>query len=180
MRLRASQRRWPAPAAWLGAVVLTLPLASCDMLGIDTPAKQAQRREAEGKAIGAACRHTLRSLEDCYASNPKASKAAIFAGWREMDEYMRENDIPPAAPAPRPAATAEPREEIVESAAAGNATPASASDRASPAPGPSAPAPRPAAGPTPAPGAAASGRAAPPGGSIVPNLAPAAERAPGR
>ncbi|MDM7455824.1 MAG: hypothetical protein P3W97_000765, partial [Tepidimonas sp.] len=74
-------------------------LAGCDMLGIDTPAKQAERREADGRAIGAGCRHTQRSLEDCYAANPRAAKAAIFAGWREMDEYMRENNIPAAPPA---------------------------------------------------------------------------------
>nr|WP_246100606.1 hypothetical protein [Tepidimonas alkaliphilus] len=99
------------------------------MLGIETPAKQAQRREAEGKAIGAACRHTQRSLEDCYASNPKASKAAIFAGWREMDEYMRENNIPPAAPTLRQDESAQPREEVIEP------TPGSASAASGPTPG---------------------------------------------
>ena len=80
-------------------------LGGCDMLGIDTPAKQAARREADGRAIGAGCRHTQRSLEDCYAANPKAPKAAIYAGWREMDEYMRENKldtIAPQLPPPQP------------------------------------------------------------------------------
>jgi hypothetical protein len=97
----SAANRLPArPSAALVIAAAATLLTGCDALGIDTPAKQAQRREAEGKAIGAACRHTQRSLEDCYASNPKASKAAIFAGWREMDEYMRENDIPPAPPTP--------------------------------------------------------------------------------
>lgn len=140
---------WTAgwPLRWLAvAAVLTL-LGGCDMLGIDTPAKQAERREADGRAIGAGCRHTQRSLEDCYAANPKASKAAIFAGWREMDEYMRENNIPPAAPpAPPPAAPAE-KEEIV--------TPQEAAPAAKD---------KPAAGPAPTP----------PTGSIVPRLAPPA------
>ncbi|TSE23893.1 hypothetical protein Tsedi_02145 [Tepidimonas sediminis] len=173
----ARPRRLAQPAPWL-ALALALPLGGCDMLGIDTPAKQAQRREAEGKAIGAACRHTQRSLEDCYASNPKASKAAIFAGWREMDEYMRENDIPPATPAPRPAERAEPHEEIVETAPAPAPAAAGGGGAASPA-RPAAPATGagPTAAPTPAGGAA---RPAPPTGSIVPNLAPAAERPPGR
>lgn len=114
----AAARRRVALATTL---LLSATLGACDMLGIDTPAKQEQRREAEGRAIGAACRHTQRSLEDCYAANPKASKAAIFAGWREMDEYMRENNIPSApAPAPPPPAAAHadtgvaPGEEVIE------------------------------------------------------------------
>lgn len=56
------------------------------------------QREAEAKAIGSACRHGLRSIEDCYSLNEKASKAAIFSGWKEMDSYMRENKIDGIAP----------------------------------------------------------------------------------
>ncbi|HTH95705.1 MAG TPA: hypothetical protein VL550_10775 [Rhodocyclaceae bacterium] len=69
-------------------------LAACDQLGIDTPAHQ----EAEARAIGGGCRHSGQALEDCYISYPKVSKAAIYAGWREMDGYMRDNhiDIVPA------------------------------------------------------------------------------------
>ncbi len=162
----------------VGAVLLS----GCDQLGIDTPAKQAQRREAEGKAIGAACRHTQRSLEDCYASNPKASKAAIFAGWREMDEYMRENDIPPAAPArTTPPAPPAPPEEIVESSApAQSAAPATSASGAATATS-NAARPSGAAGPGAVPGAAATAgtasppataRGTPPTGSIVPPLGP--------
>ena len=72
---------------------LLLLLAGCDQLGIETPAVTAAKKEAEGRAIGSACRHAVRSIEDCYSKNPKALKAAIFDGWREMDGYMRENDI---------------------------------------------------------------------------------------
>lgn len=84
---------------WLLCLVLCTGLAGCDALGVETPAKQAAKKEAEAKAIGSACRHALRSIEDCHGSNPKLSKAAVFDGWREMDQYMRENDIPamPAA-----------------------------------------------------------------------------------
>lgn len=89
-------------------------LAGCEQLGIDDPAKVAAAKEAEGKAVGSACRHALRAIEDCYALNPKAQKAAVFAGWREMDEYMRENKlegvVPVVAhkpPASAPAAEAE-------------------------------------------------------------------------
>jgi len=73
-------------------------LAGCDALGIDTPEKAAAIREADGKAIGAACRHAGRALEDCFAIYRKADRAAIYAGWRDMNDYMRENKIEPVAP----------------------------------------------------------------------------------
>lgn len=72
---------------------LIAAIAGCDQLGIETPAQQLQRAEAEGRAIGSACRHSGRALEDCYQINKRASKAAIYAGWRDMDAYMRENAI---------------------------------------------------------------------------------------
>ena len=68
-------------------------LAGCDALGIETAAQVAERKEAEGKAVGSACRQAVRSIEDCFQTNPKAGKAAVFAGWREMDQYMRENQM---------------------------------------------------------------------------------------
>jgi hypothetical protein len=58
----------------------------------------AARKEAEGKAIGGACRHAGRAIEDCFALNRRADKAALFAGWREMNDYMRENKIDAVAP----------------------------------------------------------------------------------
>ncbi|WP_374408209.1 hypothetical protein [Hydrogenophaga sp.] len=79
------------------ALILCLSAASlltgCDMLGIESTAQIAERKEAEGKAIGSACRHAVRSIEDCFRSNPKAGKAAVFAGWKDMDQYMRDNQI---------------------------------------------------------------------------------------
>ena len=84
-----------------GACVLLL--SGCDQLGIETPQKSAERQQAEAKAVGSACRHAMRAIEDCYTLNPKAEKAAVFAGWREMDEYMRENKLDGVAPVvPRP------------------------------------------------------------------------------
>ncbi|WP_198552405.1 hypothetical protein [Macromonas nakdongensis] len=104
-------------------------LSGCDALGVETPAKTAQKKEAEGRAIGSACRYSVRNIEDCYSSNPKASKAAIFDGWREMDAYMRENEIAgmpikgaepaPVAPSSAPAA---PVEEIVPPSGGSTAT----------------------------------------------------------
>lgn len=80
-------------------------LSGCDQLGIETPQKAAEHQQAEAKAIGSACRHAMRAIEDCYTLNPKADKAAVFIGWREMDEYMRENKLEGVAPVvPRPPA----------------------------------------------------------------------------
>ena len=73
--------------------LLLAGLSGCDKLGLDNSAADAAREEAEGKAIGSACRQSARPLEECYQTNRRASKAAIFAGWREMDAYMRENKI---------------------------------------------------------------------------------------
>lgn len=68
-------------------------LAGCDALGIESATQTAEKKEAEGRAMGSACRHAVRSIEDCFRSNPKAGKAAVFAGWKDMDAYMRENEI---------------------------------------------------------------------------------------
>lgn len=80
-------------------VLLILALLSgCERLGIEDPVKQAERLEAEGKAIGSACRHAGRALEDCFTLNPTADKAAIFTGWREMNDYMTQNKIESVRP----------------------------------------------------------------------------------
>ncbi|WP_091571096.1 hypothetical protein [Oryzisolibacter propanilivorax] len=73
-------------------LVLLLALAGCEIPGLG-PDPRALQREAEAKAIGGACRHALRGLEDCFTLNPKAAKAQVFAGWKEMDQYMRENKL---------------------------------------------------------------------------------------
>ena len=104
----------------LFALPLLLSLAGCDQIqqkmGIEDPAAKAARQEAEGKAVGSACRHSGRAIEDCYSIYHWLPKAAIFAGWQEMDGYMRTNKIesvepqlpPPQPPGPKkkPAAAA--------------------------------------------------------------------------
>ncbi|HNZ91377.1 MAG TPA: hypothetical protein PKM82_09225 [Acidovorax sp.] len=74
----------------LGGLLL---LAGCDKIPGLGPDPRIAQRDAEAKAIGGACRHALRGLEDCYTLNPKAAKASVFAGWKDMDGYMRENKI---------------------------------------------------------------------------------------
>jgi hypothetical protein len=78
-------------------LAFTLLLSGCDIEALLADPKVVQR-EADAKAIGGACRHGLRSIEDCYALNEKASKSAVYAGWKEMDQYMRDNKIEGVAP----------------------------------------------------------------------------------
>jgi len=73
-------------------------LAGCDQLGLEAASVTAARVEADGKAVGGACRHGGRAIEDCFALNRKVDKAAIYAGWREMDDYMRENKLEAVVP----------------------------------------------------------------------------------
>ena len=115
----------PSLPAQLARLLLgaALPLAGgCDMLSelleIPNPAREHAIKEAEGRAIGGACRHAGRSLEDCYTLNPTAEKASVFAGWRDMNDYMMEHKLdtvpsrlvpgaPPAASVNNPDATPE-------------------------------------------------------------------------
>jgi hypothetical protein len=102
---------------------LCLLAAGCDQLGIESASAIAARKEADGKAIGGACRHAARAIEDCYALNRRADRAAVYAGWREMNEYMRENKLEPVVPQIQPethvaaakAAEAEATEEVPKS-----------------------------------------------------------------
>ena len=84
----------------LALSVIALP--GCDQvagkLGLEDPAVKAAKNEAEGKAVGSACRHSGRAIEDCYSIYSWLPKAGIFAGWREMDEYMRQNSLETVAP----------------------------------------------------------------------------------
>ena len=87
--------------------LLVVLLSGCDKLGIETPATIAAKKEADGKAVGGACRNAMRAIEDCYTLNPKANKAAVYAGWMEMDAYMRDNKLEgTAATVPRGGAAA--------------------------------------------------------------------------
>lgn len=90
-------------------LILVTLLTGCDLLGIETGTVTAAKKEAEGKAIGGACRHAMRAIEDCFTLNPKAQKASVYAGWREMDEYLRETKGEGIAPViPRPTKPAKP------------------------------------------------------------------------
>lgn len=91
------------------AIIAAFTLGACDQvsqkLGLEDSAKKEARLEPEAKAVGSACRQSGRAIEDCYSIYNWLPKAGIYAGWREMDEYMRENKletIAPQLPPPEP------------------------------------------------------------------------------
>jgi len=120
-------RRTPASALLL-ALCLLAP--GCDQLGIESAATTTARKEADGKAIGGACRHAARAIEDCYTLNKKADKASVYAGWREMNEYMRENKLEPVVPVIPPEPPKPPKVAKVASAPPADGDAADAADAA--------------------------------------------------
>ena len=88
----------PPAFVLVATLIVTSLLAGCDMLGIESADKVAAAREADGKAIGGACRYSGRAIEDCFALYRKADRASVVAGWRDMNDYMRENKIEAVAP----------------------------------------------------------------------------------
>ncbi|BEV70788.1 MULTISPECIES: hypothetical protein [unclassified Paludibacterium] len=76
---------------------LVLCLSGCNWFNHVTGLSKEQDR-----ATGAACRQTGRSLEECFRRNPDADKAQVFAGWREMHEYMTKQQLPTMMPPPDP------------------------------------------------------------------------------
>ena len=98
--------------ASLIAVALLFSLSACDMIqqqmGIENQASKDARADADGKAVGGACRQSGRAIEDCYSIYSWLPKASTYEGWRDMDAYMRDNKLetiepqlpPVAAPLP--------------------------------------------------------------------------------
>jgi hypothetical protein len=84
-------------------------LSACDSVqqsvGIEPAGAKLARLDAEGKAVGGACRQSGRAIEDCYSIYSWLPKASIYEGWRDMDIYMRENKletVEPQLPPPQP------------------------------------------------------------------------------
>ena len=88
--------------ASVGIVALLLGVSGCDMIkqkmGIEDPLEKAARAEAEGKAVGGACRQSGRAIEDCYSIYSWLPKSAVYEGWRDMDAYMRDNKLETVEP----------------------------------------------------------------------------------
>ena len=99
------------------AALLVALLSGCDFvqqeMGIESPAVKAAREEADGRAVGGACRQSGRAIEDCYAIYSWLPRAAVYEGWRDMDAYMRENKLetvePQLPPVPPPSARKKPK-----------------------------------------------------------------------
>lgn len=89
------QHAWKLPCILLSAAMLL----GCDQISERAGFPDPSKTEAEGKAIGGACRHAGRGLEDCYRLNKTATKAAVYAGWKEMNEYMGKNNMQSVEPA---------------------------------------------------------------------------------
>jgi len=91
----------------IAMLALSMTLSACDYVASFSKPKQTpEEAKAEGIALGAGCRQAGQSLEDCYQRNPDSLKAGIFAGWKDMHEYMAAKNIETVVPAP-PAAVPE-------------------------------------------------------------------------
>jgi hypothetical protein len=91
------------------AAIFLIGLSGCDIvkqrMGIVDPVEKAAQADADGRAVGGACRQSGRAIEDCYSIYSWLPKASIYEGWRDMDAYMRDNkletvepQLPPVAP----------------------------------------------------------------------------------
>lgn len=118
MNISPHPRLFPRRASLLFLLIFSYALSGCEAVlspfGYENPAKKAAR-EADAKAVGSACRHSGRAIEDCFSVYHWLPREFIFTGWREMDNYMRENEIqtvepqlPPALPPPPPPPPPEP------------------------------------------------------------------------
>jgi hypothetical protein len=77
--------------------LLVLPLMLC-LSGCNWITQISGLTKESDKAIGASCRQIGLSLADCFLHNPNADKSAIYAGWREMHEYMVKEKLPTMTP----------------------------------------------------------------------------------
>ena len=88
------------------AIAFVFSLSACDQVNT-----LLNKQQANGKAIGAACRESGRGLEDCYKRNGRVAKADIFSGWREMNEYMISKKMEVVPPPPDNCVPGEPHDD---------------------------------------------------------------------
>jgi len=98
-----------AHAGALSLLALCCVLSGCDKGDANKDAdRELSIKEGDARATGSACRQAGRALEDCYTLNPDAARASVFTGWKDMNDYMRENkidDVKPVIEKPKPAST---------------------------------------------------------------------------
>ena len=117
---------------FLTVFLFAFSLPGCDMIqqkmGLENPAAKAAKDEADGKAVGGACRQSGRAIEDCYSIYSWLPRAAIYDGWRDMDAYMRDNKLETIAPQLPPVAAPVTPGAKKKAAAAAAATAAAAAE----------------------------------------------------
>ena len=105
------------PRTLLTAAVLLFSTSACDFIqqkmGIEDLSAKEARLEADGKAVGGACRQSGRAIEDCYSIYSWLPKAPIYDGWRDMDAYMRDNKLETIEPQLPPVAAPGSKKKIV-------------------------------------------------------------------
>lgn len=83
----------------IGSLLLACCLVACDKGdGNSEAAHDLSIKEGNARATGSACRQAGRALEDCYKMNAESDRASVFAGWKEMNDYMRENKMEEVKP----------------------------------------------------------------------------------
>ena len=122
-------KNWSPLRNLLIAAAFTCTLPACDIIqqqmGIEDQNAKAARTDADGKAVGGACRQSGRAIEDCYSIYSWLPKSSIYEGWRDMDAYMRDNKletITPQLPPPAPPALPTPKKKKAAPAATGPQT----------------------------------------------------------
>lgn len=93
------QHRQLPRIALLTALIFCALMSGCDKGDTNKDAdRELSIKEGDARATGSACRQAGRALEDCYRMNPESDRASVFAGWREMNDYMRENKMEEVKP----------------------------------------------------------------------------------
>ena len=87
-------------------------------VGFESAEQKTERLLAEGKAVGNACSHAGRAIEDCYTIYSWLPRAGIFDGWLAMDQYMREHSIKPVQPTLPPPEAPNKKRKVVKKKAA--------------------------------------------------------------
>ena len=103
-------KNWTPLRNLLIAAAFSCVLPACDIIqqqmGIEDQNAKAARNDADGKAVGGACRQSGRAIEDCYSIYSWLPKSSTYEGWRDMDAYMRDNKLetvePQLPPVPAP------------------------------------------------------------------------------
>jgi hypothetical protein len=111
------------PTAFALLITTAALSGGCDQiasrLGLEDPSSKEAKADAEGRAVGSACRQSGRAIEDCYSIYNWLPKSSIFAGWRDMNDYMQTNKLeivepklpPPPPPGAKKKKAAEPVDE---------------------------------------------------------------------